>query len=321
MKTLNLLLCRTGPPHPQDEWIALGVRHLLRRLFAGRSLRWRRCGGTPVEHTGGAEYTAGGIDLAIGIGAAEWHGPHFRTLLELAGRIACPWLFMAVEHRHRDVRLAAAEYAVLCDALVVARCRPTYNALSAARIANLLLPCPSLFSASRENPARALRSVAVLVAPRRPSEHVPGSPAPALHAAIDALARRYDVRILCAAASDFFVFAERWPRLALFCPTADAQLAHLSTCDAAVTSDETCAFVAHSVLKPAILLDSERSPSPPAELFPYLVTAPPCAVLDELARLDIDSLPRHLLNWKRRVEDHYLAILSQWVSAHDLRII
>lgn len=202
----------------------VGVRHFMRRVFAERTVNW-----IPRERPE-FEHTPQNVDVAIATGALEWQGARFRTLLALADRLTCPWFFVGVDDRHPDTRLARVESHILSRAaLVVARSRPAQSVLAHAGIGSLL-PCPSLFAATRENPSRALRCLALISGSAQTLSRE-------LCARIGELRTRYDVRILCAEPSDFFAFAERWPSLAFFCPTAEVQLHHLSACDVAVTSD------------------------------------------------------------------------------------
>lgn len=317
MRTVNILLCPKQASNPSDGWIALGVQNLLSRFFAQYRRECRFLPAAPGKH---ASHHA---DLVVAIGTPEWQGSRFSLLLKLAAGLRCPWLFVGVDHEYTDLRLAPVELRVLCGALVIARSCPAKKVLDDAGIDTLLLPCPSLFVATRESPSRCMRSVAVLICTKRTTAHKRAVHGPAaLEACIEELRKRYHVRILCADVSDYFTFAERWPALVSFCPTAEAQLKQLLLSDVTITFHDIGAFLAHSLLKPAILmLEDDASPSAAATLFPYLLVGRPDTTLSALQRLDIDAYPRNLLNWKRRVEDLYLAALSNWFPVHDLHRI
>jgi hypothetical protein len=309
MKPLNAVFCRTVSGDTCVDWIGAGARNLLRRLCVSRRLNWT----SSVD-------AANAADLIVAAGGVEWRGSQFRSLLDVRNALKPAWLFIGVDHFAADLRLTVAETDLLKRALVITRSAFAHNLLAAADINSVVLPCPSLFVCEWESPPRNLGCVAVFAdCGCRSNEASMG--VSGIHDCVSRLKNHYGVRILCRGAREYLAVLNRWAKYVLYCPSASDCVEAMSRCDITVASCTHTAFVAHSLLKPAILLDVSATPPSAADQYPHLISSTPSALLRDLKQIDIDMLPRALLNWKRAVEARYLATVSAWSRDYGLDLV
>ncbi|MBV9759294.1 MAG: polysaccharide pyruvyl transferase family protein [Acidobacteriaceae bacterium] len=332
MKRLNALFCSTCSWNPGIEWIELGARNLFRRLCGIPGLEWRvhesaRSSVRPASareapqppHQGNSVTHA---DVVVAAGTPEWSGSQFRVLLDLREAGKFTWLFLGVDHSEKDLRLTPAECAALSGATMLTRSPFAYNALKDVGFESRLLPCPSLFASEWEDPPRRFGSLAVVwEADCAFHGRQPPWLGRAMQRSIAQLRQEYEVHLLYRSIAQSLEMAADWPRDRLYCPDSSALLSSMSQCDVIATNSVHAAFAAASLLKPAILVTGDAQPSSAAALFPYLPSSSPGELLDHLRRIDIEALPRSLLNWKRDVETQYLEILSAWIHNHGFHLV
>lgn len=338
MKPLNVLCCSTRQWNPGDEWIALGIRNLFKRLFTACAVNWilydrsPDCFERPWESSTRRERLAGDsspprndfvpADLVIAAGTPEWIGPYFKSLLDLQFASQVPWLFLGIDHGYSTLKLTPVEFAVLSRALVIVRGELAHHALRTVGVNSFMLPCPSLFASDWEHPCRQLRSIGVVIQ----RDHVINQSIftdlkGRMTDLVTGLAARYEVQIVCNYIDEFLEFSAILPGRVLYSYDSSDYIGILSRCDAVVATRLDSAFLANSMCKPAIVINSSPRISSAAALYPYAILSSPEAVLENLKRIHVDSFVRRLLNWKRLTEELYLKIMSGWLMDHGFDLI
>jgi len=335
LRPLQILCASTRQWNPGDEWIARGVRHLFRTIYPDRAPSWMLYDRSPDcflepwaasarrPHLLGNSYQPAGelpaVDLVIVAGTPEWLGPHLQPLARAAHSSAAPVFYLGIDYPTTELPCTPEDLGMLAGALIVTRGRIATEALQARGFPARVMPCPALFSAPIEYPARALKTHAVVLqSDRVPNQSVTAELKARMIGILPALQSRYRVKVVCNYIDEYLEFSA-----ALDCPVhysydADDYYGILSDCDLVISTRLHSALIANSLLKPAILTNSEPRAASAAEVCPHIYIREPEDVSTFLDRFEPDPAVRSLLNWKRTQEAHYLELLRNALQAHGL---
>lgn len=335
MKPLHILCSSTRQWNPGDEWIALGIRRLFRVLYPGRTINWILYDRSPdcFEEPWGAparrplllgnSFQPGEqlppVDLLVMAGTPEWLGPHLEPLALIRHTSAAPVFYLGIDYPSAELPLSPADREMLAQSLVVARGPMARQALETLGIRAHLLPCPALFSASTEYPARTLRRIGIVLQSDRVANQ---SISPELKcrmlALVSRLRERYSVKVICNYIDEFLEFSPAADCPVCYSYDSNDYFAYLADCDLVVSTRLHSAIVANSLLKPAILTNAEPRVTSAVEPLPHVVVCEPEAVPGILEHFDIDPAVRNLFNWKREQEAQYLELLRGALHEHGL---
>lgn len=208
---------------------------------------------------------------------------------------------------------------MLSRALIVTRGRIATEALQALGLTARMMPCPALFSAPYEYPARALKTLAVVLQSGRvPNQSVTEDLKARMLRLLPALRSRYSVKIVCNYIDEHLEFSA-----SLGCPVCYSYDAGdyyriVSDCDLVISTRLHSALIANSLLKPAILTNSEPRAASAAEICPFIYVLAPEDVPAFLEQFEPDPAVRSLFNWKRIREAQYLDLLRNALQEHGL---
>ncbi len=331
-RPLNIVCATTRQWNPGDEWIAAGIRRLLRAALAGREANWilydRSPGGfttpwvSPERTQGrlGNAYSAEALlqaDLVIAAGTPEWHGPHMRSLFERHS--GTPWLVLGAGTGEGPLELDPQEVEVLRQALVTVRDPDTAAELHRYGVDAHLLPCPALFCAELEVPPRRLRRVAVVLqSDRVVNQRISPELKSELLRLVDQLALRWDVAIVCNYIDEFQEFSND-ASVPVHYHYDSAEYAEiLSAFDLVISSRLHSGILANSLLKPAVVVNPSRRVRSAAKVLPYLFCCEASAVIPRIEAIPFQETVRQLFNWKRRIASDYDKVLSAGLSQYGL---
>ena len=326
MRPLQILCSSTRQWNPGDEWIALGIRRLFHTLYPGRILNWilydrsPDCFEKPWSAPDrkplllGNSYQPGEqlppVDLLVVAGTPEWLGPHLEPLARIRPTSAAPVFYLGIDYPSADLPLSPFDRKMLSQSLVVARGPMARQALEALGIQAHLLPCPALFSAPTEYPARTLRRIGfVLQSDRVANQSVSPELKCRMLALVSRLRERYSVKVICNYIDEFLEFSPAAGCPVCYSYDSSDYFEYLADCDLVVSTRLHGAIIANSLLKPAILTNAEPRAASAVERLPHVVACEPEAVPGILEHFDIDPAVRNLLNWKRAQEAQYLDLL------------
>ncbi|HYP14527.1 MAG TPA: polysaccharide pyruvyl transferase family protein, partial [Bryobacteraceae bacterium] len=324
---LHILCCSTRQWNPGDEWIALGVRELFARIYDYRPLNWilydrspdsfvepwecpsRRPGllGNSYQPQAGGEV----FHLAIAAGTPEWRGPHFESVFRSTR--PTPWMFLGVDHVHDEpIQPTDEELSILRTASVVTRGALGAEALSRLGVSSHTLPCPSLFAAKWERPTRQLARVGVVLqSDAIQNQSVPTPLKTASIRLVRDLNKHYQVTVFCNYIDEFRAFRSTLDVPVRYSYDSAEYMDMMSDCDVIVSTRLHSAFLANSLLKPAIVMNDSSRVQSAAALYPYVFPLEPQTVLPFLQQLDVQLVGRQLFNWKRVQEDRYKNLLIE----------
>ncbi|MGA2195127.1 MAG: polysaccharide pyruvyl transferase family protein [Bryobacteraceae bacterium] len=335
VRPLNILCSSTRQWNPGDEWIALGIRRLFRTLYAERVVNWILYDRSPdcfLEPWGksrrrpdllGNSYQPGeelpAVDLVVMAGTPEWLGPHVEPLARIRHTSAAPVFYLGIDYPSTELPCSPDDLRMLSGALIVTRGGTARRALQALGIQAHMLPCPALFAAPLEYPARALKSIGiVLQSDRVQNQAVSAGLKARMLGMLPLLQPRFSVKIVCNYIDEYLEF-----RSSLDCPVcysydSGEYFRLLSDCDLVISTRLHSALIANSLLKPAVLTNTEPRVCSAAELCPYIFVREPEDVPGFLEHFEPDPAARNLFNWKRNQEAQYLEILRGALQEHGL---
>ncbi len=334
MRPLQILCCTTRQWNPGDEWIARGIRRLFRTLYPKRPLDWILYDRSPAcfvepwtapdrvsSLANSYQPAAGlaGIDLLLIAGTPEWLGPHLAPLTSVYQPPSPPVFYLGIDYPAAEIPLSPADLRMLSQALIVTRGAIATQALQALNLQPRRMPCPALFSAPFEYPARTLKSVAVVLqSDRVPNQSIPSALKDRMLQLVSALASRFTVKVVCNYIDEYREFSS-----SLACPVcysydSDDYFAILSDCDLVVSTRLHSALIANALLKPAILTHTGPRLTSAVQHCPYIFVREPEDVPAFLEQFQPDPAVRNLFNWKRAQEAQYLEILRGALRQHGL---
>lgn len=334
-KPLNILCSSTRQWNPGDEWIAFGIRHLFRALYPGRTLNWilydrspdcfQEPWGNPARRPLllGNSYQPGeklpALDLVVIAGTPEWLGPHLEPLARIRHTSDAPVFYLGIDYPSADLPCSAEDLRILSNALIVTRGRTALQALEALGVRAHVLPCPALFSASVEYPARTPGRIGlVLQSDRVANQAVSNELKSRMLALLPVLQERFPVKIVCNYIDEFLEFSAATDCAVCYSYDSRDYFDFLADCDIVISTRLHSAIIANSLLKPAIITNPDHRVSSAIELYPHIVACEPEAVPGVLDGFELDSTVQRLFNWKRTQESHYLEILRGALRAHGL---
>ena len=335
LNPLRILCSSTRQWNPGDEWIALGIRRLFHTLYPGRILNWilydrsPDCFEKPWSAPDrkplllGNSYQPGEqlppVDLLVVAGTPEWLGPHLEPLARIRPTSAAPVFYLGIDYPSAELPLSPFDRKMLSQSLVVARGPMARQALEGLGIQAHLLPCPALFSAFIEYPARTLRRIGlVLQSDRVANQSVSLELKSRMLTLVSQLRERYFVKVICNYIDEFFDFSATAECPVCYSYDSNDYFAYLADCDLVISTRLHSAIIANSLLKPAILTNAEPRATSAVELLPYVIVCEPEAVPGTLEQFDIDPAVRNLFNWKRAQETRYLDLLRGALQEHGL---
>jgi hypothetical protein len=312
MAPLNVLFCSTFE-NTRDACRQEAVRYLLQRALRPRPLACRvdvPLGRNPSQELArGHKFDVlkesedgGDFPLIVATGAVDLKSKRLDTR---AGQYATScWLFIGIDlPPDIDIQIDSKAFLVLSKALVICRERTGSEALERVGIKSQILPCPALFACEWEAPSRQLGMIAVVVDESVSTED--NKLASVIHSTselIQQLRRCYNV-VLVRGNLDAFSKSCRGV---------------LMQCDAVVVNDVSVALLANSFLKPAILPMFNREPPVvlPSGFSPFIYSVQQSHIVRFLGAMNIESVGRAMLNWKRLVEAEYIRVLQSQLSRY-----
>ena len=334
MRPLQILCCSTRQWNPGDEWITRGVRRLFSTLYPGRLLNWMLYDRSPDcfldpwaapdrrPHQLANSFQPGeelpDVDLIVIAGTPEWLGPHLEPLARIR-RTSPPVFYLGVDYPSPQLPCTPDDLRMLSEALIVTRGRMATQALRDLGFEVNILPCPALFSAPFEHPARALKRIAVVLqSDKVTNQSVCTSLKARMLHLLPILQSRFSVKVVCNYIDEFFEFSA-----SLNCPVcysydADEYYGLLSDCDMVISTRLHSALIANSMLKPAIMTNNSPRVTSAVDVCPYIFVREPEDVPAFLEQFEPDPIVRNLINWKRDQESQYLGLLREALQKHGL---
>jgi hypothetical protein len=335
LRPLQILCASTRQWNPGDEWIARGIRHLFRTLYPDRALNWVLYDRSPdcflepwAESArrplllGNSYQPAAALPdgmLVVIAGTPEWLGPHLEPLARVVNSCGAPVFYLGIDYPSVELPCTPEDLRMLSRALIVTRGRIATEALRGLGLPARMMPCPALFSAPYEYPARALKTLAiVLQSDRVLNQSVSAELKARMLQILPALQARYTVKVVCNYIDEYLEFSA-----SLGCPVSYSYDAGdyyriLSDCDMVISTRLHSALIANSLLKPAILTNSEPRAVSAVEICPFIYVRPPEEVPAFLEQFEPDPAARSLFNWKRNQEARYLELLRNALHEHGL---
>ncbi len=261
-----------------------------------------------------------GIDLIVAGGTPEWIGPHFESLMMLPDAASKPWFFLGIDHIHPEFSPTAQEVQILSRAFITARGRLAFDALKTIGLVVPILPCPSLFASPWEHPVRAINSVGVVIQNDCIlNQCVSTELKRQTLTLVQDLAARFQTRIICNYIDEFMELLRLPTDVAIHYSYDSADYFKLvAQCDLIVTTRLHSALLANSLVKPAIVVNRDPRVLSAIDPCPYIFAADPKDVLKQLNVMDAGTIGRNLFNWKRNIEQHYIALIMERLQRHGL---
>jgi hypothetical protein len=258
------------------------------------------------------------FDLAIAAGTPEWRGPHFAPVF--VATASTPWMFLGVDHVHEaEISPTAEEIGIWSTAAIVTRGSVGTEALARIGIQAQTMPCPSLFAAEWEQPSRALSTVGVIVQNDSVvNQSIPEDLKQETIRLIGDLRERYQVVAISNYINEFQELCGKLDVPVRYSYDSTEYAAIMSGCDVIVSTRLHSAFLANSLLKPAIVVNPNVRVLSATELYPHVLVRETKQVLECLRELDIDTTVRDLFNWKRMVESQYRGLLIAHLQRYGL---
>lgn len=167
----NILLSTTRQWNPGDEFIRIGVESLLEQA-CGWEINWliydrnpdvRNCRLDNISNSFFDKNTPY-VDMIVLAGTSEWNGPLMTELYRYSLKFSIPVIAIGIGNPGFERALSRLEEHVLKSqtCLLIVRDRATAKMLSSYGIDNMVMPCPSLISASARSYPSEIRRVAIV---------------------------------------------------------------------------------------------------------------------------------------------------------------
>jgi hypothetical protein len=259
------------------------------------------------------------VDLVVMAGTPEWLGPHVEALARIRHTSAAPVFYLGIDYPTTELPCSPDDIRMLSGALIVTRGGIARRALQALGIQAHMLPCPALFAAPFEYPARALKSIGiVLQSDRVPNQAVSAAIKARMLGMLPLLQPRFSVKIICNYIDEYLEFSSSLDCPVCYSYDSGDYFRLLSDCDMVISTRLHSALIANSLLKPAIMTNAGPRVYSAAELCPYIFVREPEDVPAFLEHFEPDPVTRNLFNWKRNQEAQYLEILRGALQEHGL---
>ena len=335
LKPLQIVCSSTRQWNPGDEWIACGIRRLFRALYPERPLNWILYDRAPdcfVEPWTAPDRKPNLLanslqprdgclipDLLVIAGTPEWLGPHVQTLACLHRAHPSPVFYLGIDYPSSDLPCTPDDLHMLSQALILTRGTLATQSLRALGFQPRRLPCPALFAAPIEYPARSLESIAVVLQSDTGGLHAisPDLKTRMLHL-LPHLASRFRVKIVCNYIDEFLEFSRSLDLPVCYSYDAADYCGILADCDLVISTRLHSALLANSLLKPAIVTNNGARITSAVEACPYIYVREPEEVPAFLNSFAVEAPARDLLNWKRIQEAEYLHLLRGALQKHGL---
>ena len=335
VRPLNILCSSTRQWNPGDEWIALGIRRLFRTLYPERVVNWVLYDRGPDcflepwvasarrPHLLGNSYQPAeempAVDLMVIAGTPEWIGPHLEPLARIRHTSAAPVFYLGIDYPSTELPCSPDDVRMLSKALIVTRGGIARQALQALGIQAHILPCPALFAAPCEYPARGLKSIGIVLQNDRVANQAVSAQLKArMLDMLRVLQPRFSVKIICNYIDEYLEFSSSVDCPVCYSYDSGDYFRLLSDCDMVISTRLHSALIANSLLKPAIITNTEPRVRSAVEVCPYIFVREPEDVAGFLQRFEPDPVTRSLFNWKRNQEAQYLDILRGALQEHGL---
>lgn len=335
MTPLTILCASTRQWNPGDEWIARGIRRLFRTLYPDRPVNWILYDRSPdcfleAWQSGARRAPLAGnslqpgaalpkLDLIVIAGTPEWHGPHLEPLARIRDTSPAPVFYLGIDFPTGDLGCTPEDLKMLSGAFIVTRGGIGSRALRELGFETQMLPCPALFAASCEYPARQLHKLAIVLQSDRVANQ---SISPELKARmlkmVAALPSRFTLKIVCNYLDEFLEYSAALPYPVCYSYDSGEYFDFLGDCDVVISTRLHSALIANSLLKPAIVTNPGARIASALETCPYIFLREPEQVPEVLDRFEVDATVRNLFNWKRSQEAQYLDLLRSALKAHGL---
>jgi hypothetical protein len=327
-----MLITSTRQWNPGDEWIAAGIRRVLADT-TGRHINWVLYDRSPDNFE--SPWTAQTrrdllgnswspprdcfFDAVVVAGTPAWAGPHLRPVVECFVQGSTPVLFLGIGHISECIELTGDELTVLKRSFVVTRDPLAMRALAAHGIEATLAVCPSLFSAPFEAPARRLRKIAVVMQNDAViNQAIPSGLKREMFDLVRILAHSYEVAVICNYIDEYCEFRERAGVPVFYTYDSAQYFEIMADFDIVISTRLHSAFLANSLLKPAVVTHDSPRVTAALEQCPYTRQCVPQDVPAMLASLDVDAEVRLLLNWKRDMKAHYTGLVAGALRSYGL---
>jgi hypothetical protein len=259
------------------------------------------------------------VDLVVIAGTPEWLGPHLEPLARIRHTSGAPVFYLGIDYPSTELPCSPGDLRMLSGALIVTRGGLATQALQTLGIQAHMLPCPALFAAPFEYPARALKSIGiVLQSDRVANQAVSAGLKARMLGMLAVLQPRYSVKIICNYIDEYLEFSPRIDGPVCYSYDAGEYFGLLADCDMVISTRLHSALIANSLLKPAIMTNAEPRVCSAVELCPYIFVREPEDVPGFLEHFEPDPVARNLFNWKRNQEAQYLEILRGALQEHGL---
>jgi len=330
-KEVNILIASTRQWNPGDEFIAMGVRNLIKAVLKNRKINWILYDRNPDLFLDGFSKPihrpqiwtnafnngpATCIDLALVAGTPEWFGLPMIKFYKAIKQSDIPLILLGVGYIDKGISFSHDELYCFKKLLKLAIVRDEYasRALKEIGVRHEVLPCPALFttavSITRKKRKRQHRRIAFVIQTNRTINQ--SIPEELVHASIWEVKRLrehgFKVDVICHYIDEFAEFSRSLAPIRYSYDSSDYP-SIFADYDLVISTRLHGAIIANSLGKPAILLNADSRSTGAAKLFPFIhVTAPN----DLLSQVDkVVNLPIHkLMKWKSKIKAQYIKFLQ-----------
>jgi len=330
-KAVNILIASTRQWNPGDEFIAMGVRNLIKAVLKSRKINWILYDRNPDLFLDGFNKpihrpqiwtnafnngTATYIDLAVVAGTPEWFGLPMIKFYRAIRQSDIPLILLGVGYIDRRIAFSYDELYCFKKLLKLAIVRDEYasRALTEIGVRHELLPCPALFAAAypitRKSRKREHKKIAFVIQTNRTINQ--SIPEELVYASICEVKRMrqhgFKVDVICHYIDEFADFSRSLAPVRYSYDSSD-YLSIFADYDLVISTRLHGAILANALGKPAILLNIDSRSAGAAKLFPFIYITTPNDLLSQIDK--VFNLPIHkLIEWKSKIKAQYITLLK-----------
>lgn len=330
----NVLASSTRQWNPGDEFILFGIKRLFSQIGSDIEWNWELYDRNPdlfIKPWHSSEQKTGlfsnsfhcesisGFDLIVMAGTPEWIGPHLKRLYELIIDTPKPCLLLGIGYPNAQISFSPNEVKVLSNAFITTRDQHALKELEKIGIPSRMLACPALFSSSIEDPPQSLTRVGMVIQSDRTINQMISSELKIqMMNLLDELEKVYQVDIICNYVDEFHEIMNLKKYRVRYEYDASCYEHIIRNYDIVVSTRLHAAILANSVLKPAIIINTDTRVDGAVGNFPFIHNLSPSEVLSFFKNIDIEEETQALLKWKRIQQEEYLLLIKSALNNYNI---
>ena len=327
---MNVLISSTRQWNPGDEFIAMGVRNLLKYVLKDQKINWILYDRNPDLFVDGFSkpiyknkiwsnvfynHKSNCIDLAVVAGTPEWFGLPMKRFYEAVKENNIPLLLLGVGYINYPINFSDDELYCFRRLLKLAVVRDEYasSALKKVGVSHEILPCPALFAAELKT-SQVEKEIGkkigfIIQTNRTPNQSIPEELMYASVWLVKELRRcGFKVDVICHYIDEFIEFSKILSPVRYSYDSAD-YISIVAEYDVIISTRLHGAILANCLNKPAILLNKDSRCRGASKLFPFIHIANPSNLIDQIN--EVFNLPIYdLKKWKEKIKMKYINLLQ-----------